>query len=215
MSTTPWKVRPAGSMLAGETLTDTEILEAIRDDMWDPADEVRGPGDAGWRSLETHPHFSRAIEELLPPTAIPMEDETRLDMNPLIDVALVLLIFFMLKTAVDFERKAIELPTANVEKEGGKSNQPRSIQKDEVQQLIRIVARKENGKPVIRIDEEVIKEDEIETKLKLKVERERKKEVFLDTQGIPWGIEVKILDAIKGAGVTSTFKRVRKEAPAG
>ncbi|VTS05709.1 ExbD/TolR family protein [Tuwongella immobilis] len=211
MSATRWMVRPAGSALAGETLTDEEILDAIREDVWEPTDEVRGPHDRDWQPLETHPHFAKAIEEMLPPTPIPMEDDTRLDMNPLIDVALVLLIFFMLKTAVDFERKAIELPTANVEKEGGKGAKPRSIQKEEVQQLIRIVARKEGNQSVIRVDEEVVRESDLEKKIRQIVERERKTEVFLDTQGVPWGVEVKILDAIKGAGITATFKRVRKE----
>ena len=43
-----------------------------------------------------------------PPGEAP--DETRLDMNPLIDVALVLLIFFILTTTYESLRRAIDLP---------------------------------------------------------------------------------------------------------
>lgn len=212
MSRPPWIVRPAGSNLGGDRYTFEGVLEAVRDAVIDPADEVRETGTKVWTPLEAHPAFADAIDAMLPPTPIHLGDETHLDMNPLIDVALVLLIFFMLKTSVDFERKAIDLPVAQVdEKTEGKKQQVPQVTPDQLKQGMRIVARKEAGKVAIRIDDEAVREDALADTIRRKVEREKKKEAFLDTQGVPWGVEVAILDALAGAGVTDIMKRVRAD----
>src|SRR5687768_11186452 len=93
-----WKMRHEGAPQSVEGLTAELIVEGVQEGQWEPTDEVMGPGESDWKSLETHPHFAEAMAAYDPPMSPPLPDETRLDMNPLIDVALVLLIFFILTT---------------------------------------------------------------------------------------------------------------------
>src|SRR5258708_38947405 len=100
-----WKVRHEGSPKFTAGLTPEQVLDGVREQMWEPSDEVQGPGETGWRSMESHPVFAAALADYEPPPAPPKPDETKLDMNPLIDVALVLLIFFILTTTYESVRK--------------------------------------------------------------------------------------------------------------
>ena len=111
-----WLVRLDGATDAVSVPTPQRVLEGLRDGDWEPTDAVRGPGDRDWLAIEDHPVFAEAVAEMGPP---PPEkpDETRLDMNPLIDVALVLLIFFILTTSYASLRRAIELPPSPSDEE--------------------------------------------------------------------------------------------------
>src|SRR5262245_24898701 len=90
-----WQVRQEGSPEAINLPTEVDVLAGLRDGNFLPTDEVKGPTDADWQPIETHPQFAEAAQEVEPPPAESV-DETHLDMNPLIDVCLVLLIFFIL-----------------------------------------------------------------------------------------------------------------------
>ena len=81
-----WLVRQEGSPSAVSVPSEAEVLVGLRNGNWLPTDEVKGPADAEWHSIESHPTFAEAAAEIEPPRAEP-KDETHLDMNPLIDVA--------------------------------------------------------------------------------------------------------------------------------
>ena len=93
-----WKVRHEGSPQHRELATAQEVLQGLIDGVWEPTDEVRGPNDAKWQPLETHPQFAEAAADIEPLPKM-HEDESKLDMNALIDVCLVLLIFYILTTS--------------------------------------------------------------------------------------------------------------------
>src|SRR5690348_13026470 len=105
-----WRVRHQGSPKSKELPGPVEVLEGLRDGHFEATDEVMGPGDLARQPLESHPTFAEAVADLEEPPPRPHPDESRLDMNPLIDVALVLLIFFILTTTYDAIRKVLELP---------------------------------------------------------------------------------------------------------
>ena len=88
-----WKVRHEGSPRAVEDLTPGQIAQGLIDGHWEPTDEVMGPQDTEWVPLENHPNFATVALEVEPPPPREHEDESRLDMNALIDVCLVLLVF--------------------------------------------------------------------------------------------------------------------------
>lgn len=106
-----WKIRHEGSPQFAET-TREQILQGLLDGLWDPTDEVMGPEDSDWVALENHPEFAELAADLEPPRPRHYDDETRLDMNPLIDVCLVLLIFFMLTTTYANLQKVMEAASA-------------------------------------------------------------------------------------------------------
>src|SRR6478672_4788828 len=104
-----WHVRHEGSPKAVEVPSAARVLEGLRDGDWTAEDEVRGPGDRNWRAIHDHPVFTEVVSELEDEEPM-VPDETHLDMNPLIDVALVLLIFFILTATVSSLQRSIELP---------------------------------------------------------------------------------------------------------
>src|SRR6478609_4934644 len=106
-----WKVRHQGSPESVDGVSPEEIVDGVKEGIWEPTDEVRGPGESEWKSLEVHPIFAQAMADYEPPPSHEPEDETRLDMNPLIDVALVLLIFFILTTTYAALQRVLEMPT--------------------------------------------------------------------------------------------------------
>ena len=104
-----WQIRHEGSPHIVDLPSATRVLEGIRDGDWEATDEVRGPDEKQWQAIEDHPLFAETMAELEPP-AMEKPDETRLDMNPLIDVALVLLIFFIITATYSSLRRSLELP---------------------------------------------------------------------------------------------------------
>jgi biopolymer transport protein ExbD len=114
-----WKVRHEGSPKATEGLTHEEAVQGLLDGRWETTDEVWGPSDTNWIAFENHPRFAEIAADIEPPPSRPHEDETRLDFNPLIDVCLVLLVFFILTTTYASLQKIIEAADLTSEDAGG------------------------------------------------------------------------------------------------
>lgn len=193
-----WKIRHQGSPRSIEGLTLPQVVEGLQDGLWEPTDEVMGPGDSDWLAIESHPQLSEVAADMEPPPAREHDDETRLDMNPLIDVALVLLIFFILTTSYAALQRVLEMPSSTSKKLDG----PAIVTKEKVRQFtIKVQVRQENGKPVIRVEDEVVAADDLLAALKKYVRDTRKTEMVLDVEGVDWGTVVAVQDAARGAGV--------------
>jgi biopolymer transport protein ExbD len=178
------------------------VLEGLRDGDWDPGDEVRGPGERDWTPIEDHPAFADAVAEMgPPPTEHP--DETRLDMNPLIDVSLVLLIFFILTTSYASLKRIIDLPETPNEGHAAKPVPVNEI-KDRV---IRLNATlDQNGKPVIKLNDRAVSIDSLESEIREQIKATGKKEVLATiTDDVSWDVVSKIHDAAKGAGIRQIY----------
>src|SRR5437660_12515879 len=146
-----WKIRHEGSPRSVEGLSAAQVVEGLQDGQWETTDEVMGPQDRNWVAIESHPVFADVAAEIEPPPPRTHEDETRLDMNPLIDVCLVLLIFFILTTSYAALQNV--LPTPGVSKKDVKGKLEKT--KQQIAELtIKVTARLENNKPVIRVEDE-------------------------------------------------------------
>ncbi len=207
-----WKIRHQGSPRALEGLALPQVVEGLQEGLWEPTDEVMGPGDGAWQPIENHPALAEAALDIEPPPAKPHEDETRLDMNPLIDVALVLLIFFILTTSYAVLQRVIDLP-GNTSKN---ANAPLVVRPEQVRELmIRVQARKGgDGKPVIKVEGEVVEPQYLRARLETFVKAQRKTDLLLDAQGVDLGTVVAIQDAAKGAGMHKVFIPDRQGAAA-
>lgn len=193
-----WKVRHEGSPQAMEDLTFPQVLEGLRDGLWEPTDEVMGPEDTAWAALESHPQTADFAAEIEPPPPAQHDDETRLDMNPLIDVALVLLVFFILTTTYESIRKVLDIPNPKAESASGI---PRVSEQQVKDLMIRIKAFKQDGKTVILVEDTPVEEARLQTVLARYVSETSKTEVLIDAQDVDWGTLVAIQDAAKGAGI--------------
>jgi biopolymer transport protein ExbD len=195
-----WSVRHEGSPRVIEGLTVEQIAEGLRENSWETTDEVRGPNDTDWRPLENHPQFAELAYELEPPPRREGEDETRLDMNPLIDVCLVLLIFFMLTTTYAALQKYLESQGETTTALPGTPKMTKT-QVDEL--AIKVKAQMEGDKPVIRVEDQVVDIENLAKDLKAKAKSSKKASVWLDIDDkVPYGTYISIVDQAGEADVT-------------
>jgi len=204
-----WRVRREGSPTAAEVPSAQAVADGLKDGVWSGEDEVRGPEDAAWVSLEDHPQFATIVAELEPPKA-PPEDEARLDMNPLIDVALVLLIFFILTTSYATLRRSIDLPEAPTENKGTTT---KPIQKEDIRDRVfkvKVFMGDDNA-VMVQVEEKTVPLAEAEKEINAVVKGTGKREMYLDVGGeVPWGAEATIYDIAKGADVKQIYLANKK-----
>lgn len=187
-----------------------EIVDGLRDGQWETTDEVMDAGETQWRKIEAHPQLIEIAEELATPPPARHEEPTSLDMNALIDVCLVLLIFFMITTAyATMVQKSVPLPMTKSDLKGIKV-----IRVDDVKsKMIRVQAyHDKSGVPVVRVENQTLN-DVLTQDGKIDTNRLRdamtpyvkgedhKTEVLLDARDISWDNVIQIQDGARAAGV--------------
>jgi biopolymer transport protein ExbD len=193
-----WKVRHEGSPQSIE-LTWEELLEGLQNGAWEATDEVMGPADTTWVAIENHPALEEIAADLEPPPPRTYDDETRLDMNALIDVCLVLLIFFILTTTVAVMQKRLEAPSL----EQGQPKVAVVTKAQVAEQMIHVKAVMANGHPVIYVEKEEVPLNRLVAALKRFVSDKRKTDLLLEhDNSVSHDTVVKILDAAKEVGMT-------------
>lgn len=193
-----WSVRHEGSPTVINGLTVEQIAQGLSEGSWEPTDEVRGPTDTEWRALENHPQFAELALELEPPPTHTGHDETNLDMNPLIDVCLVLLIFFMLTTSYAALIKYLDSPETNKD-----SGTPTISKQKLVEMAIKVDAKVEGDKTVILVEGKPVEIKELGKTLKsMKQKDVQKTNVWLDLRdNVPYGDYITIVDQSGEAGM--------------
>lgn len=203
MTPTDWLVRLSADPTPRPVPTPAAVLDGLREGDWETTDEVRGPGERLWVPIEEHPAFADAVAEMGPPPPEPV-DETHLDMNPLIDVALVLLIFFILTATVATLRRTITLPPPQPE-EGQSQAPPKEALQDRTFTVT--VTLDERGEPVVKVStsagtERVVAYADIEKELTAVVKSTGRKEMILKmSNDVVWDVFVQINSAATAAGV--------------
>jgi biopolymer transport protein ExbD len=185
------------------------VADGLRDGVWSGEDEVRGPDDRDWQSLEDHPQFAEIVAELEPP-APPPEDEARLDMNPLIDVALVLLIFFILTASYATLRRSIDLPEGPSD-DKGKTTKP--IPKEDIRERVFKVKvfLGDDGGVLVQVEDKTVTLAEAEREITATVKGTGKREMYLDVASdVPWGAEAQIYDIAKGLEIRQIYLANKK-----
>jgi biopolymer transport protein ExbD len=209
-----WTIRHEGSPRSVEGLSTAQVVEGLQEGQWETTDEVRGPEDRAWLPIENHPQFAEIAAEIEPEPPSHREDETRLDMNPLIDVCLVLLIFFILTTSYAALQKILDMPSLTSKDPKG----PLTIDKKKAEQTtVQVRAAMENGKAVIRVEDKIVAREDLVSELQRYARNKRSTEVILDApDDVDWGTIVAIQDACSGAGITHVHYLVKEnEIPAG
>jgi biopolymer transport protein ExbD len=194
-----WKIRHEGSPTAVEGLSLEQLTAGLMEGHWEPTDEVMGPDDTTWVAIENHPALEEIAAEMEPPPPRTYDDETRLDMNALIDVCLVLLVFFILTTSYAALQKRLEAPSAE---KGKDKDLPVVNIKDVKDSMILIRARMENGEPVVRLEDKPVDLASLPGILKRYAQSTKRTTMILDHDDlVPQDVVVKIIDAGKGAGI--------------
>jgi len=209
-----WKVRHQGSPRSVDGLTPQQVIDGLADGLWEPTDEVLGPDDANWVPLELHPLFAEAAAEVADPLAEVPEDETRLDMTPLIDVTLVLLIFFMLGLGYVASHK--ELPLPNLAAAAPSKGKLKQVSADKAKEaLIWVAVRQQGEKTVYTIDGEAVDAKDLTERLKKTVADKRKHELLIDApDDIAFEAVIHVQDAAKGANIEKAYFKAQQKGDA-
>jgi biopolymer transport protein ExbD len=195
-----WKVRHEGSPRTIDNLSLAQVIEGLHEGFWEPTDEVMGPNDTRWVAMEVHPSLAEVAEDLASFPGGDHEEEVRLDMNALIDVSLVLLVFFIIITSYAALEKSMEAPGVTRDDTGTLV----ITNEDIVNQMIKVTVTMENGEPVIRVEGQPVENDtnKIIARLRSLVSEKTLNEVLLQhDDDVPHGVVVRIQDAAKGAGM--------------
>ncbi len=200
-----WFVRKEGSPEVLSLPSAAEVIIGLRDGNFLPTDEVKTATEPTWQSIETHPTFAEAAEEIDPPP-VESEDDTHLDMNPLIDVCLVLLIFFILTITYATLERALDVPPDSAEDKGA----PKVEYKDIKDRVFKVIVRMDGDRPVIKIEGKEVTKEQLFNEIKDIIDKTGRKEMLLDMdKDIHWGIETAILDAAKGNKVHNIINNQR------
>ena len=190
-----WKVRHEGSPRSIEGLTLPQIVEGLQEGLWEPTDEVIGPNDAKWSPIENHSQLAEVAADMEPPPPPAHPDETRLDMNPLIDVALVLLIFFILTTTYESIRKVLQMPTVTEEQPG----KLEKLDREKIQKyMIKVEAKKQGDATIILVEDQPVYLEDLRSVL---ARFKRNQMALLVDDDVDWGMSVAIQDKARGAGI--------------
>jgi biopolymer transport protein ExbD len=206
----PWQVRHAGSPRIVRDLTLQQIVNGLQDSLWETTDEVLGPGEARWRSIETHPQLADIAQDLEPPPPAHPPEATSLDFNALIDVCLVLLIFFILTTSyANLIQKVVPIPTHKAE---GKARPPTKLADIAKTHILLSAIGDKAGNPVVRVETQVVDVLGADgktidgAKLRAALQpytrgTDRKTELFMDARDVTWETVIQIQDAARSAGI--------------
>jgi biopolymer transport protein ExbD len=205
-----WKVRHEGSPQPVEGLSLEEVLQGLADGNWEPTDEVMGPNDTSWTKLEDHPQFAEIAGELEPPPPRVYGDEdAHVDMNALIDVCMVLLIFFILTMSYSSLQKRLRSPDV-APKDADKAVTARRVDKEELAQTILVSVEMEKGKPVILVEGKRTEPSDVEEELRKLVRTSKKTTLTLNVDPkVPVKLSLPIQQAAGAVGVTKLQRAVR------
>jgi biopolymer transport protein ExbD len=200
-----WMLRHQGSPQHASNLTLAQIVEGLQDGTCDVTDEVRGPEDTQWVAIEDHPKLAEVVEEMEAQAPV-REDEGGIDMNALIDVCLVLLIFFILTTSYEILEKVLQMPKSRTDDPQG----VKVVAQEQVDNfMIKVKTRQEAGKTTIWVEDSAVADGELQSVLSKLARQSRKTEVLLDAAGVDYGTVIKIIDAAGGAKIDHVHFLVR------
>ena len=198
-----WRLRREGATTTLTLPSAQAVLDGVKDGEWAASDEVRGPGESAWRAIESHPQFEEAIGEMEQPE-MPPPEETHLDMNPLIDVSLVLLVFFILTATYATLRRTVELPPEPPDPQSQRASLPKL--KDLEDRVFKVIVRMEGDDPVVRVEGKVVALADLEAEMTEYVKRKGKPEAFVDVSpDVKWAVEIKVIEATRGAEVRRIY----------
>ena len=223
-----WKVRHEGSPKHVGNLSLAQVQQGLLDGAWEPTDEVWGPQDRGWIAFENHPVFAELAEDLQPPPKSSDDEETNIDMNALIDVCLVLLIFFMLATTYVSLQKIMPAAQVSPEDEEIKGDVKIVLDEKALQSMIHVRAFVDNNgqlqvtvqnKPIKLEDPKRIQQQDLVRALKDNGAGQSKLTLLLEHgDNVTHGSIVAVVDAAKAVKIPKVqeaglFKGKKKKGP--
>ncbi|MBI4508942.1 MAG: biopolymer transporter ExbD [Deltaproteobacteria bacterium] len=129
--------------------------------------------------------------------------KSEINVTPLVDVVLVLLIIFLITMPILMRDISIDVPKKSEEPA------PPEMALEQV-----VIEWKADGRMLLNGDE--IRRTDLAFKLREKLEHRREKVVFVDFDDtVRYGDAVSVMDTVKGAGATTVALKMKDEGPVG
>lgn len=179
-----------------------EIQDLIASGLISINDEIRKEGETAWKTLADYPEFEEAFSTK---STIKHDEDENIDMNALIDVCLVLLVFFILLTSYAKLVQHLEAAKTNPD-----SKIP-SITTTQADQKTKVVIKIEAGKTCFYINEQVVESENLTSALKASARKLKSKDLILYySDDVPYQAVISIQDAARAADFQQILQALEK-----
>lgn len=186
-----WNLKHHVTDSKSNLLESIEIKDLIASGLISIEDEIRKEGENAWKTLLDYPEFQEVFSSK---STTKHEDDDNIDMNALIDVCLVLLVFFILLTSYAKLVQHLESAKTNPD-----SKIP-SISTSQADQKTKVVIKTEAGKTFFYINEQVVESDNLTSALKASARKLKNKDLILYySDDVPYQAVISIQDAARAS----------------
>ena len=197
-----WELRNHGTDLKSTLFEFIEIQELIVSGLIFINDEIRKEGETVWKTLLDYPEFE---ETFASKSTIKQDEDDNIDMNALIDVCLVLLVFFILLTSYAKLVQHLEAAKTNAD-----SNIP-SLSTSQADQKTKVVIKTEAGKCLFYINEQVVESNNLTSVLKASARKLKNKDLILYySDEVPYQAIISLQDAARAADFQQILQALEK-----
>ncbi len=197
-----WDLRNHDSDSKSILLESIEIQDLIVSGLISINDEIRKEGETTWKTFLDYPEFDDTFSVK---SSIKHDEDENIDMNALIDVCLVLLVFFILLTSYAKLVQHLEAAKTNPD-----SKIP-SITTTQADQKTKVVIKTEAGKTLFYINEQVIESENLTTALKASARKLKSKDMILFySDDVPYQAVISIQDAARAADFQQILQALEK-----
>jgi len=197
-----WDLRNHDSDSKSILLESIEIQDLIVSGLISINDEIRKEGETTWKTFLDYPEFDDTFSVK---SSIKHDEDENIDMNALIDVCLVLLVFFILLTSYAKLVQHLEAAKTNPD-----SKIP-SITTTQADQKTKVVIKTEAGKTLFYINEQVVESENLSTALKASARKLKSKDLILFySDDVPYQAVISIQDAARAADFQQILQALEK-----
>lgn len=197
-----WNLRNFDSDSKSILLESIEIQDLIVSGLISINDEIRKEGETSWKTFEDYPEFDDTFSVK---SSIKHDEDENIDMNALIDVCLVLLVFFILLTSYAKLVQHLEAAKTNPD-----SKIP-LITTTQADQKTKVVIKTEAGKTLFYINEQVVESENLTTALKASARKLKSKDLILFySDDVPYQAVISIQDAARAADFQQILQALEK-----
>ncbi len=197
-----WDLRKHDSDSKSILLESIEIQDLIVSGLISINDEIRKEGETTWKTFLDYPEFDDTFSVK---SSIKHDEDENIDMNALIDVCLVLLVFFILLTSYAKLVQHLEAAKTNPD-----SKIP-SITTTQADQKTKVVIKTEAGKTLFYINEQVVESENLTTALKASARKLKSKDLILFySDDVPYQAVISIQDAARAADFQQILQALEK-----
>ena len=197
-----WDLKSHGTDSKPNLLESIEIQDLIVNGLISIHDEIRKHGEVVWKTLQDYPEFDVTFASK---STIKQEDDDNIDMNALIDVCLVLLVFFILLTSYAKLVQHLEAAKTNQD-----SKIP-AISTSQADQKTKAVIKKEGEKTIFYINEQPVENENLTSALKASARKLKSKDLILYySDDVPYQAVISIQDAARAADFQQILQALEK-----